>query len=459
MDSDKIHNHIVTPENNSSNDTDTDTQTRKMTENSDIVEQPSELPMIITDLKVNDPPIELKDAPIPDEPKNESTPVMKSARKNLHKYFLYTLVGGLVILALISIFAVLIGELNSTITRSLAMTGSMVIHTLIILPIVSIPNKNEKINSPIVNIILLLSVASFITSIFFIWDILTGQIVIDLYKLYFYSFCVSLWIQLLLNVGSNLIDKQTHLMSNIAIGITVIFYLLLIPTVFTHYPDTLPEFEYRAMTASVIALATVSVLMTIFHRIYISKHPEIKLVPFVNNGRHIRLAVITIIVGIPLIIIIISIVLTMSYKNIDDTYNSKYETSALDNPDLPTGSQEGDQIVEQVYKDPICVKESEQSKHPELPPDYVQFYIYNESSEYSISTRSMANYNSVYDISVYSTPIYSKYTPSLAVFDSECQPININNLTEGDKVRLYYMVPENGNNNKEDLAIIQRLSS
>lgn len=247
---------------------------------------------------------------------------------NFNKYFLYTIVGGLVISAMISVIAVLFGGFNVALGRALGTTVSMVMHTLFLLLLISTNRNTGRDSRFILNILVLIAVASFITSILAIWEIIKGQPVQDLYNVYWYSFLASLWIQLLLIIGSNVRDKVTRIITQIAIGFTVLLWLLSMPAIFTHYPDKLSEFHLRSIAATVIVLATASILTTVFHRIYLFKNPEINKESNTVGNRDIVLAVLVVVIGLPVAITVIYAIQSYNYQSNDRTYISSNDELA-----------------------------------------------------------------------------------------------------------------------------------
>ena len=70
-------------------------------------------------------------------------PVKEQRLGKLRLAFLYVLIGGLILSALISVFGILIGEFNSVIQKALLTTFIFVSHSLIVLALVSADTKNQ----------------------------------------------------------------------------------------------------------------------------------------------------------------------------------------------------------------------------------------------------------------------------------------------------------------------------
>ena len=369
-----------------------------------------------------------------------TAPVSRSA--SLNKYFLYTLVAGLIISALISIVAVLVGEFNSTMARALGTTGSMVGHTLFALMIVSASSKRSKAGGLILNALLAITIASFITSLLAIWDIVTGRVVSDLYLVYFYTFSAVLWIQLLLKVGENALDKATHITSFVGIGLTTLLYALLVPTVFIHYPDRAAEFHLRALAASAIALATASVLAIVFHRIHLFKHPEDKALSSTKTRWDIIMAVVVLFLGLPLIFGFIAAI--SSYNSYKNTYES---TSS---PSLKQRSieKQHQQDEARIGETSVNCADLPQFQNPKVMR-YVGTYVFvsNDEQTHQLTT-------SYQNSTLTMEPM--TYTGTLKAVDDDCNDIDTSTIKPDDTVQLYLRVGYS-NFYKDALVFVQKV--
>lgn len=202
-------------------------------------------------------------------------PEKKSVANDLKKAFLFVLVGGLVISAVIAVIAVLIGEFNEMTWRALGTTMSIVFHALAGLLFYSMSSgtDDKNLNEVYINTIMGIVVASFATSVFSLWEVLTGPIVGDLYAVYFYTFVFSTLAKILYAVSRA--DKVTKALSNTSLGFTALMYTMVLPPLFYDYPNELPDVYYRILAAVAIVLGTTSVLTAIYNRLYLNKHPEL----------------------------------------------------------------------------------------------------------------------------------------------------------------------------------------
>jgi hypothetical protein len=190
------------------------------------------------------------------------------------KYVMYVLIGGLILSALISIIAVLTGEFGDTIGRAFGTTFTIMIHSLVGLLFLSVKRSRSLSSSIIINTVFTIVIASMITSIFGVWDILTDELVGDLYSTYFLALIAALIIAGL--VSAHVKDKIVGTMAWSASGTVAVAFTSLLPWIFVQYSSMLPEFYFRVVAALFILAATVTILTVIFDRLFMIKHPEAK---------------------------------------------------------------------------------------------------------------------------------------------------------------------------------------
>lgn len=190
------------------------------------------------------------------------------------KYIMYVLIGGLVLSALISIVAVLVGEFNDTVGRAFGTTITIMVHSLLGLLFLSVKRSRNLSGAVLINTTFTLIVASMITSIIGIWDIIPGRIVGDLYSMYFLTIVAALIIAGL--IATHIKDKVVGGLAWGASGTVVVAFVSLVPWVFAEFPSSLPQFYFRVVAALFILAATVTILTVIFDRLFAIKHPELK---------------------------------------------------------------------------------------------------------------------------------------------------------------------------------------
>lgn len=197
----------------------------------------------------------------------------KSSMGQFRKWFFYILIGGLVVSAVIAIIAVLVGEMNELVIRSLGTTLIMAFHAAVGVGFFAAASnsKNSAADDVVYNTLIGLTVASFITSVLSIWEVITGPIVSNLYELYFDAFLASVLVFCLLHARMS--DPATGMSAKISIGTTIAFLAYLIPGIFAE-TGSLPAVYDRGVAAFAILLSTSVVITLIFHWVYAIKHRD-----------------------------------------------------------------------------------------------------------------------------------------------------------------------------------------
>lgn len=253
----------------------------------------------------------------------EKKPLTRSA--TIRKWFFYTLIGGLVVTAIISIIAVLIGGINDVVARSLGTTAVMVVHSLIAVALLSVStdDTHSKASNISLNVLVGLTIASFIASVLGIWEIVDGAIIGNIFQLLFYALFADVLLYGLLR--SRFTDKAIATSAYVSIWTTVVFYVYLIPSVFADDMNVvLPDIYNRGMAAFSILLSTAVVVTVIFHWVYNLKHRD-QLIqeraevfnkgevsqearPQMSTGLKVFLIIIAVLFGIPIALGILSTV-------------------------------------------------------------------------------------------------------------------------------------------------------
>jgi hypothetical protein len=193
------------------------------------------------------------------------------------KFFLFSLIGSLIVSALVAVVTVLVGEFDEVAGRVLLTLSMVVTHSLISLFFIWNDEKQDTFEklSFFINVLFVLIVISFFTSIFGIWEIISGKIVWRLYQTYFVFGFASLHKDLLSRTlgKKNYIDKIVY--ANYIFIVSIVLMLQLV--IYTENPfKSLAEMFFRVLGATAIIDGTLSVLTIIFYKLYIHKHPEIQ---------------------------------------------------------------------------------------------------------------------------------------------------------------------------------------
>lgn len=191
------------------------------------------------------------------------------------KFFLFNLIGALVISAIVAVITVLIGEFNETAARVLFTLLMVVVHSLIALAFIWDDTRQNTFDrlAFFTNVLFLIIVVSFITSVLGIWEVIPGETVWHLYQTYFVVGFASLHSDILSKAlkRENYLDMIVYV-NYIFIAIVV---LMLMPVIYiTNAFDVLGEIYYRFLGAAGIIDGTLSILAIIFYKLYMHKHPE-----------------------------------------------------------------------------------------------------------------------------------------------------------------------------------------
>ena len=191
------------------------------------------------------------------------------------KFFLFNLIGSLVISALVAVVTVLIGEFNEVTGRVLLTLLMVIVHSLISLAFIwddERQNTFERL-AFFINVIFILIVVSFLTSIFGIWKIIPGETARHLYQTYFVIGFASLHGDIL----SKALRKENYMDMIIYANYVfmVIVVIMLQPWIYVeNATKVLGEMYFRILGAVGIIDGTLSILTIIFYKLYIHKHPK-----------------------------------------------------------------------------------------------------------------------------------------------------------------------------------------
>lgn len=212
-------------------------------------------------------PVEAQVTPAPTQPDNAKKSKLKVA-------FLYVLIGGLAVSALISIVAILIGEFNDVVQKALATTFIFVTHSLLILALVSADRNDSIGKSLFATTIFTAVILNMLTSTLGTWGVWGDDISWRAFLFY------------ILAIGSSFIatgvlklvvaHRPTKYSVYGTVGVIAALTLVLIPWVFTPNPADLGDFYYRLIGALTILGVTTFALSVIFNRIAVSQNPALK---------------------------------------------------------------------------------------------------------------------------------------------------------------------------------------
>jgi len=218
----------------------------------------------------------------------EIAPVLESEKKldpkmsKIKVAFLYVLIGGLVVSALISVVAILIGQFNEAVLKALLTTFIFVTHSLLILGLVSADKYNTIGKAIIPTTIFGVVIANLFTSTLGTWGIWNNGLSWRSFLLYTLLVGAAFIVTAVLKLRAT-----NHTPTNISVYATVGFILLLTvllaPWIFS--PQTVNDYPlyYRIVGAVAILGATSLSLSAIFNRLIASKAPKVEKAPQPNT--------------------------------------------------------------------------------------------------------------------------------------------------------------------------------
>lgn len=234
--------------------------------------------------------------------------------------FLYTLIGGLAIAALTSVTALLVGEFNAVIGKTLSTIFILFTHSMLLLAILWADEKNELGKSIISTTIFVSVFASLITTTLSAWDILSNSAAWRWTGLYFLAIGGAFIITALLRLRVN--NQSVQISINTSVGLVAAALVALTPWVLKVVPNFDPL--YFRIVGALSILASASFLIAfIFRGIATSKDASLPKQPQQHNLPGGLLAI-YIIVGI-----VTAIVWNVGFASLIDSGSRANETQEL----------------------------------------------------------------------------------------------------------------------------------
>ena len=213
--------------------------------------------------------------PVPVTPSIHPKPIDPKMSK-LKLAFLYVLIGGLVISALISVVAILIGQFNETVLKALMTTFIFVIHSLIVIAIVS-ADRNNRLGKDIISTTILLTViANMFTTTLATWQILPYDTSWKTFQVYTLAIGSAFIVTAILKLRT-LTHKLTNNLTYTTVGLIILLTVLFVPWILNPDFSWNNSFYFRLIGAMTILAATTFSVAVIFNRIAASqKHQSVK---------------------------------------------------------------------------------------------------------------------------------------------------------------------------------------
>ena len=172
----------------------------------------------------------------------------------IKKLVVNVMIGSLIGAAAIAVAAVLIGEFNDILGKALITLIVVMIHALASLGFLDSKSKKKNPGELVVftNTIFVLIVLSFVSSIFGIWELISGTVLTKLYATYFITaFAVSHG-EILYKVTG--LDKKIDKIIYSNFVLMFVVFALLLPVIWASGAADFPDFYYRLLSAAAIPL-------------------------------------------------------------------------------------------------------------------------------------------------------------------------------------------------------------
>ena len=176
----------------------------------------------------------------------------------IKKLVVNVMIGSLIGAAAIAVAAVLIGEFNDILGKALITLIVVMIHALASLGFLDSKSKKKNPGELVVftNTIFVLIVLSFVSSIFGIWELISGTVLTKLYATYFITaFAVSHG-EILYKVTG--LDKKIDKIIYSNFVLMFVVFALLLPVIWASGAADFPDFYYRLLSAAAIIDTTLT---------------------------------------------------------------------------------------------------------------------------------------------------------------------------------------------------------
>jgi len=232
-------------------------------------------------------------AQVPEQP-IITTPVDKKMSK-MKVAFLYVLIGGLIISALISVISILVGQFNEVVGKGLLTTFIFVAHSVLILTLVSADRHSTIGKELFPTTIFVAIVANMLTTTLSTWGVWDSDISWRAFLLYTLAIGVAFIATGALRL--RVAQRTTNIVVYMTVALLAALTLALAPWVLATDPAWLGSFYYRLIAAISILGATSLLLSVIFNRIAVAQHAELR-VPRQQSNLPGGLLAIYIVIGV-----------------------------------------------------------------------------------------------------------------------------------------------------------------
>lgn len=218
------------------------------------------------------PPSQNQEAPVQSEVQPDPG---ASKISKIKLTFLYLLIGGLVVTALIAVAALLVGSISQSIQSAFATTAAIVTYSALLLLVVLADSRNQLGRSILPTTIFVLLISQMIVSVLGIWDIIDGGLAGRFFAAHMTVMAGAFMIDAVLRLSlKNDVVKWLSYGTSAAIGLLV---ATLLPWTLAGDKGIFGDLYYRLVAAIAIVIVTAVIITAIMNRITIYQNPESRL--------------------------------------------------------------------------------------------------------------------------------------------------------------------------------------
>lgn len=214
------------------------------------------------------PPPTYSEAPVQQAPLEvRSTKISK-----IKLAFLYLLIGGLVVTALISVAALLAGSISQSIQSAFITTSLIVVYSAMLLVVVLADTRNELGRSILPTTIFVLLTCQMITNILGVWEIISGDLMMRFVSAYFMVMAGAFLVD-----GALRLSLKSRVVKSLSYGTSAAIGLLvasLLPWILAGDKTVFGDLYYRVIAAISIVIVTMVIITAIMNRITVYQRPE-----------------------------------------------------------------------------------------------------------------------------------------------------------------------------------------
>lgn len=195
----------------------------------------------------------------------------------IKRSFFQILIGCLIGSAGIAVVAVLVGSFSDTLGRALGTIAMVALHAIFGFSYISsTDNKDKKDGGRSIelfsNTVFALIAISFITSVFAIWELMSGELTLRLYGEYFILLFATLHADILYRIRG--FEKRMDTLIEVNYVIMTIVVALLSVLIIIPETTSLGDLYYRLLAAIGIIDATMTLTIAIMQKLFLQKHPQ-----------------------------------------------------------------------------------------------------------------------------------------------------------------------------------------